>query len=460
MLMKKILTAPLLALAFTLGFGGAALAQQAPKTLDDLLEQTRKADLRDNAANREREARFASARDQQAALLREAQNEKAGLEARAASLAKQFEDNDRLLGELQQARDIKAGNLGELFGVLRQAAGDFATAARNSMLTVQIPERIPELDRLAQTKSMPPMEDLQRFWFELQREMTEGGKVTRFNGTVVAPDGSKSEQAILRIGPFVAVSDGKFLEYTMGQSGLSQPDKQPPGKFSSVASKFERQTDDQYHPMVLDPTRGSLLSLFSLRPSFMDRIIHGEAVVFVIIAVGLLGMILGCYQFVYLTMVGAKVRRQLENLQQPNSDNPLGRVLATFKGGRMPQGEDAEVVELRITETVLRELPPIQRYQPFLKLAVAAGPLLGLVGTVIGMIVTFQAITESGSGDPKIMADGIGQAMMATVMGLGIAIPLLFLNSLLQARSKKIVQVLDEQSTGMLAEIIEAKASA
>jgi biopolymer transport protein ExbB len=276
----------------------------------------------------------------------------------------------------------------------------------------------------------------------------------------VAPDGSKSEQAILRIGPFVAVSDGKFLEYTMGQSGLSQPDKQPPGKFSSVASKFERQTDDQYHPMVLDPTRGSLLSLFSLRPSFMDRIIHGEAVVFVIIAVGLLGMILGCYQFVYLTMVGAKVRRQLENLQQPNSDNPLGRVLATFKGGRMPQGEDAEVVELRITETVLRELPPIQRYQPFLKLAVAAGPLLGLVGTVIGMIVTFQAITESGSGDPKIMADGIGQAMMATVMGLGIAIPLLFLNSLLQARSKKIVQVLDEQSTGMLAEIIEAKASA
>jgi biopolymer transport protein ExbB len=444
MLMKKILTAPLLALAFTLGFGGAALAQQAPKTLDDLLEQTRKADLRDNAANREREARFASARDQQAALLREAQNEKAGLEARAASLAKQFEDNDRLLGELQQARDIKAGNLGELFGVLRQAAGDFATAARNSMLTVQIPERIPELDRLAQTKSMPPMEDLQRFWFELQREMTEGGKVTRFNGTVVAPDGSKSEQAILRI----------------GQSGLSQPDKQPPGKFSSVASKFERQTDDQYHPMVLDPTRGSLLSLFSLRPSFMDRIIHGEAVVFVIIAVGLLGMILGCYQFVYLTMVGAKVRRQLENLQQPNSDNPLGRVLATFKGGRMPQGEDAEVVELRITETVLRELPPIQRYQPFLKLAVAAGPLLGLVGTVIGMIVTFQAITESGSGDPKIMADGIGQAMMATVMGLGIAIPLLFLNSLLQARSKKIVQVLDEQSTGMLAEIIEAKASA
>lgn len=435
---------------------GAAQGQSAPKTLDELLEATRKADLRENAANREREARFAAARDQQAALLKDAQAEKAGLEARAAALAKQFEDNDRILGELTQARDIKAGNLGEMFGVLRQAAGDFATTARNSMLTVQIPERIAELDRLAQTKTMPPMEDLQRFWFELQREMTEGGKVTRFDGTVVKPDGSKAQQSILRVGPFVAVSDGKFLEYSLSQRALSEPAKQPPGKFGSIAEDFEEETEG-YHAMVLDPSRGSLLGLFALRPSFLDRIIHSEAVVYIIIVVGIVGLVLGVYQFFYLTAVGARVRRQMANLDRPTTDNPLGRILSTFKGTRMPAGEAAEVVELRITETVLRELPPIQRFQPFLKLAVAAGPLLGLVGTVIGMIVTFQAITESGSGDPKIMADGIGQAMMATVMGLGIAIPLLFLNSLLQARSKKIVQVLDEQSTGLLAEILEAK---
>lgn len=435
---------------------GAAQAQSAPKTLDELLEATRKADLRDNAANREREARFAAARDQQAALLKEAQAEKAGLEARAAALAKQFEENDRILGELIQARDVKAGNLGEMFGVLRQAAGDFATTARNSMLTVQIPERIAELDRLAQTKTMPPMEDLQQFWFELQREMTEGGKVMRFDGTVVKADGSKEQQSILRVGPFVAVSDGKFLEYSLAQRSLSEPAKQPPGKFRGIAEDFEEETEG-YHPMVLDPTRGSLLSLFALRPSFLDRVIHSEAVVYIIIVVGIVGFVLGVYQFFYLTVVGARVRRQMANLSQPTTDNPLGRILSTFKGTRLPTGEAAEVVELRITETVLRELPPIQRFQPFLKLAVAAGPLLGLVGTVIGMIVTFQAITESGSGDPKIMADGIGQAMMATVMGLGIAIPLLFLNSLLQARSRKIVQVLDEQSTGLLAEILEAK---
>jgi biopolymer transport protein ExbB len=71
------------------------------------------------------------------------------------------------------------------------------------------------------------------------------------------------------------------------------------------------------------------------------------------------------------------------------------------------------------------------------------------------MIITFQSITESGSSDPKLMADGIGQAMIATVLGLGIAIPLLFANALLTTMSKSVVQILDEQGAGMLAESIE-----
>ena len=123
--------------------------------------------------------------------------------------------------------------------------------------------------------------------------------------------------------------------------------------------------------------------------------------------------------------------------------------------GRRVVEENAEVIELRISEAVLREVPKLERYQSFLSLAVAAGPLLGLVGTVIGMIITFQAITESGSGDPKLMAAGISQAMIATVLGLGIAVPLLFVNAALKARSRAIVQILDEQSTGLLAERLE-----
>jgi biopolymer transport protein ExbB len=114
--------------------------------------------------------------------------------------------------------------------------------------------------------------------------------------------------------------------------------------------------------------------------------------------------------------------------------------------------DNPELAELRISEAVLREVPRLERFQGFLRLAVAAGPLLGLVGTVIGMIITFRAIVASGSSDPKLMAHGIGQAMIATVLGLGIAIPLLFINSGLAALSHGVTQILDEQSHSLLAE--------
>jgi len=433
---------------------------QGAKSLDELLEQVRTADARDAKANAEREARFAASRDQQAAMLREANAEKESLENQAAALAKQFEQNDALIGELTQARDVKAGNLGELFGVMRQTAGDFATVARNSMLTAQFPDRVSQIDRLAQTKTMPPMEDLNRFWFEMQREMTEGGKISRIQAKVTAPDGSQADKTVLRVGPFVAVSEGQFLEYTTGANAFSTPPKQPPSNFGGIAEDFEEEGSG-YHAMVVDPTRGVLLSLFSQRPSMTDRIVEGEAVNWLILGIGLIGVLIAIYQFAYLTLANVKVNQQLLNLNSLSENNPLGRVLLAFKSSKAPQTqEETEVVELRISEAVLKELPPLERGQSFLKLAVAAGPLLGLVGTVVGMIHTFQVITESGSGDPKLMAGGISMAMIATLLGLGIAIPLLFANSALQSRSKRITQILDEQSTGLLAELIEKRVHA
>jgi biopolymer transport protein ExbB len=434
----------------------AAAPADAPKSLDALLQQVQHADQRDAALNQQREAQFAAARDQQAQLLAGAKKDKDALDAQSAALQKQFEDNDKQIATLSQSRDAAAGNLGELFGVMRQSAGDFASAARNSMLSVQFPERIADLDRLAQTKTMPPMADLQKFWFEMQREMTEGGKVARFEAKVTEPDGSVDKKTVLRVGPFVAVSDGKFLAYDTGADSFSVPPKQPPHHFRSVAGDFESQTSG-YHGMVVDPTRGVLIGLFSQRPEVLDRIKLGGWVAYVIITVGVIGAILGIFQFFFLTFTSAKVNGQLSHMDRLSPDNPLGRVMLVFKGQNVPKDEDAEVVELRISEAVLKELPAIQRIQPFLKLVVAAGPLLGLVGTVIGMIETFQSITESGSGDPKLMAAGIGRAMIATVLGLGVAIPLLFMNSALASRSKRLVQILDQQSTGLLAETLEAK---
>jgi biopolymer transport protein ExbB len=221
-----------------------------------------------------------------------------------------------------------------------------------------------------------------------------------------------------------------------------------------VAEEFGRATSG-YATAVVDGNRGVLLGLYVERPTFEERIELGEEIGYIIIFVGILGALAWAFQLVYLILVRLAVSRQLKNLDRPTPNNPLGRVLLAFKGDKNKIEEDSDVAELRITEAVLREVPKLERFQPFLRLCVAAGPLLGLIGTVVGMIVTFQSITESGSSDPKLMANGIGQAMIATVLGLFVAIALLFANALLNSLSRGIVQMLDEQSAGMLAESIE-----
>ena len=197
------------------------------------------------------------------------------------------------------------------------------------------------------------------------------------------------------------------------------------------------------------------MSLYVERPTWGQRVERGESVNYVILLVGGIAALCFLFQLAFLVLTRAKVSAQLKNLSKPATDNPLGRVLLAFKGdGKNIEG-DADVAELRIAEAVFREVPKLERFQAMLRLAVAAGPLLGLIGTVLGMIMTFQSITESGSSDPKLMANGIGAAMIATVLGLGIAIPLLFANALLTSLSKGITQVIEEQSAGMLAESIE-----
>ena len=428
-------------------------ADAAAKSLEQLLEQTRNARSREAAANAAREGRFISDRNQQAGLLGQARSEKAAQEKRAADLGLQFDANEKKLAEMQALLDAKGGNLGELFGVTRQVANDFSGVVFNSLITAQYPDRDEFVTKLAKAKKLPSFDELERFWFEIQREMTATGQTERFEGKVVAADGEPEITEIVRIGGFNAVANDKFLNYLPSERSFSVLPKQPDGA-ESFADDLLDETEG-YVETYVDPTRGVMLAIIALRPSWAERAEQGELVGLIIILVGLAGAIVSVVQFKYLVDVGRRVQAQLSNLVNPINDNPLGRVLLSFKGDGSTIEQDAEVVELRLSEAVLKEVPMLERYQSFLRLAVAAGPLLGLVGTVVGMIITFQSITESGGGDPKLMAAGISQAMIATVLGLGIAIPLLFMNALLQARSKAIVQILDEQSTGLLAQRLE-----
>jgi biopolymer transport protein ExbB len=403
----------------------------------------------------ERETRFRAELQRVEKLAADAVARRNAAEQRSNALDRQWTQNEQTIAEVTGLLREKEGNLGELFGVTRQVAGDAATVLQQSMLSAQYgtptegEERAEFLRRLAAARALPSITELERLWYELLREMTDAGKVAKFNAEVLQRDNTKVNMEVVRVGPFTAQSNGQYLGYLSSQKTLAQLNGDLLGEFRSIGRELQT-AQGGYTRAVVDPASGGLLGLYVERPGVIKRIQEGEVVGYVIVAVGIIGVLLALFQAVYLVITRLAVSAQLRNLQDPKKNNPLGRVLLAFRGDGK-RIENAELAELRISEAVLREVPRLERFQSFLRLAVAAGPLLGLIGTVIGMIITFRAIVASGSSDPKLMARGIGQAMIATVLGLGIAIPLLFINSGLAALSRAVTQILDEQSHAMLA---------
>lgn len=422
-----------------------------PQGLDQLLGQIRETVQADARINAERERRFLGNRDQQQAQAAQAEAELKSAEARAGAVRARYEAGNRELAALKQQLSAQTGDLSQVYAAVRETAAELRGIAAESYLSAQFPERLELLARLSAPDALPSARQLEQFWFVLAQEMTENGKVARFDAELIGPDGAPHKTQVTRAGVFAAVADGDYL--IMQDGHLTVPARRTAK--AGLARAFEQAGGGGWTRLALDPTRGNLLRLEAQRPRLIERIQQGGLVGYTIIVVGLVGLTLAVFQLWYLATVGARMTRQLRDIAAPRADNPLGRVLSCLRDDGVTH--DPEVLETRLSEAVLRETPSLERFQPFLRMVVAAGPLLGLVGTVTGMIVTFQVITEVGAGDPKVMAGGISQAMVSTVLGLLIAIPILFINSVLQARSRVLVQILDEQSAGLLARTLEAR---
>jgi biopolymer transport protein ExbB len=444
-----------------------AAAPQPNVRLGELRQAVARLREQEQALAREREQRFRGELQRVERQAQEATTRRNNAEARSNALDRQWNANEQSIADQTALLREREGNLGELFGVTRQVAGDAATVMQASVLSAQygVPaegeERSEFLRRLAGARALPSIVELERLWYEMVREMTDGGKVVKFSAPV-APlddeatpdvDESKSpvEKEVVRVGPFTVNSGGDYLGYLPSQRSLTELRGDLVGELQSIGRNLQSAAPGSgYQRAVVDPASGALLSLYVERPNWIRRIEEGEVIGYLIIAVGALGVLLAIAQAGYLIMTRLAVSAQLRSLNDPRKNNPLGRVLLAFRGDGK-RIENPELAELRISEAVLREIPRLERFQAFLRLAVAAGPLLGLIGTVVGMIITFRAIVASGTSDPRLMATGIGQAMIATVLGLGIAIPLLFINAGLAAMSRGLTQTLDEQSQAMLA---------
>ncbi|HGF5003269.1 TPA: MotA/TolQ/ExbB proton channel family protein [Vibrio parahaemolyticus] len=438
----KTLAAGLLASLFMV----SSVQAETPQTLSELLKNIKSESIVESKENKEREAVFKRDRDQQAVLLQQAREELAAQQALGDQLKATFDENDKQLTELTETLRVRSGTLGEMFGVVRQYAGEFKGLFAASQNAVQFPERDALLTKLAESKELPSTQELEAFWHTILQQVVVSGDTSTTRATVVYGEGKEAVRDVTLVGEFNAIADGKYVIYVPQTGKFEELSRQPSKNITSQVAGFES-AKGTYEPLFLDPSRGVILSLLVQSPTVQERIDQGGIVGYVILAMGAVGVIIALLCFLRLQIIGGKMRKQAKsNTVIPG--NPLGEVIQAYQDHK---GDNLEDLEAKLDEIILRNAPSIERFISSIKLFASVAPLLGLLGTVMGMIGTFQAITLFGTGDPKLMAGGISEALVTTMLGLVVAIPLLFLYTIVHSKGRRLVQTLEEQSAGFIA---------
>jgi len=451
----KRLTTIIAAGLLIFGAGAASAQEDDASTMGELLRLIEQGQARDSQEARQREADFARRRNEQQNLLNQARAERNRQENESARLEQLFETNQAKITTARGQLDERLGALKELFGVLQTVSGDTQGRFSASLTNIQYPDRGDFLvalgTKMASATELASIEDIERLWFELQREVSESGRVVSFNHLVTRANGDQEQVDVVRVGAFNIVADFGYLEFDDNEGALSELQRQPPGRYAGTTSDLVS-ADSGYVDFGVDVTRGGILGLLVESPTVMDRIHQGGIVGYCIIGLGIIGLLIAIIRFLGLTSDSRKVATQLKR-DSASTDNPLGRVLAAYESN---QNADTETIELKLSEAALKEMPGLTKGLLLIKVISVVAPLMGLLGTVTGMIKTFQVITLYGAGDPKMMAGGISQALMTTVLGLVVAIPMVLLHTVVSGQSRKVINILQSQSAGLIAKHSEA----
>jgi len=422
--------------------------------LDELLDSVRQGQQQQQSLNNRREQEFLQDNARQKEKLANARRDFELRKQENQPLLAVTERNQNEIAALEKELKSLVQEMGDLANTFHEFAGDFSAVMQQSMITAQYPQRSEQMQALAASTIQPSIAQIETLWLSLQQEMTEAGKVARFQAPVVMADGSSEQREVLRVGTFSAFAQGAFLRYVPETGELLFLSRQPAGRFRDEARDFALQPEGVAR-ITVDPSRGNLLGMLNYTPGLRERIEQGGSIGYIIMFLGAFGLLLAAWRILFLGFTYLRIQAQMRDISRPSQANPLGRVLAAVEGISL---EQEELLQLKLDEAVLAEVPALERGGGLIKLLASTSTLLGLLGTVTGMILTFQAISLFGSGDPKLMADGISQALVTTVQGLVMAIPLLFGYTLINALSRSMIQLLDEQCAGVLARNAERQA--
>ena len=423
--------------------GSAAMAQS--DELGSLREAREAAQARDQA----RLQSFLEDQEGLEAALEEARAAHEAAEEEQAALEAQQDEQSEQAQALAQRQEEQGEALTSLLADLARHSEEIRNElGGDSWLTLEadaLPPRLNDVDVLERSQIEAVVDSLATL-------TVNTGRAERLELPVADASGDIASHSVVRLGDFAAFTESALLRKGQDEESSLAEVPRTPTAISDLLAAYHQGESREF---AIDPTQGSVLEALAQQPTLWERFQQGGYVGYVVVVLGGIGLLVALAQYIYLLTVSARVRRQRQNLDQPSKDNPLGRVLERFK--EMDKHQTPEALEARLDEAVLAELPKIERGQPIVKLLAAIAPLLGLLGTVTGMIVTFQAITVFGTGDPQLMAGGISQALVTTVLGLVTAVPLLFAQTALSSRSRFITQVIEGEASATLADHLEAQ---
>ena len=422
-----------------------ALAWSDVRDVDALVQSVRQEALREAEHDEQRIERFLADRQQQRTLLADAKAQLQAANQRADRLRNAYEGNEQTLTEYAATLEERAGDLNDLFAIVRQAALSADNVLESSLVAAEEVERSDFLQDIGKGETTPTIDDIKRLWTTVLTEISESGKVVRFNATVIKPQGDELRQVVTRAGVFTSVSNGSFLRYLPESGKLVELSRQPAPRFQRMAQDLQ-DADSGMVPMALDPSKGAILSLMVQSPDIKERVQQGGSIGYLILILGAIGLIIVIRRAFSLLQARRRVDKQAIS-KEVSDKNALGRLklIAAAK-----DDESMTSLGIRLDEALAEEASYLNRGLATVAVLAAVSPLLGLLGTVTGMIETFQSITLFGTGDPKLMSGGISQALVTTQLGLAVAIPLVLFHSLLTGRANRLIERLGKYSSDLL----------
>lgn len=396
-----------------------------------------------------READFKKTEQELKAIKAQLEAKRTSIQGATDVLTQTFSDNENKLARLEEKLRLETGSLGELFGVVRQNAKELGAELSSTVNSVDRAEHTATVDQIIDAKSLPSMPQLTGLWMSMVEQIQASSELSKSQIAFINGEGNTQTVDAYRLGSIGLVTDQGYVSWNTQREDAIAYLKQPSN--GPTLASLSTLANGDVSNVVVDPSRGFMLEQLALTPSLTDRLQAGGVVGKVILGLLAIGLIIALVRGISLAIARQKIRAQLKNPEQAG-DNPLGRVLAVYN---KEQNQTVEALELRLLEAVVDEQTHLEKGLSMLKLLAALAPMLGLLGTVTGMIETFQVITQFGNGDPKVMAGGISMALVTTVLGLVAAMPLLLAHNILSTQAENIRNILEKQGIGLVAEQAE-----